>query len=234
MTRYIIIMAAAIGLLTACRSEPETPDAGSKEILQPSTHRRVDNTTAPPVTATVTVPDTPTPEATPTPVAAMQRTSPASSPPKRIVIPDIELDAPVNPMAWQNIQNDDLTVTEWDIPVNAAGYQVGSSLPGQQGNTVLAGHHNIKGRVFENLRHLDPGDSIELYTEGNKYHYAVSDKFLLWELGAPPEQRRQNARWIGPTDDERLTLVTCWPPTGNAYRLIVVAKPANLTALNKQ
>jgi len=39
--------------------------------------------------------------------------------------------------------------------------------------------------------------------------------------------RRQNARWIAPTTDERLTLVTCWPYTGNSHRLIIVAKPAD-------
>jgi len=37
--------------------------------------------------------------------------------------------------------------------------------------------------------------------------------------------RQENARWIAPTDDERLTLVTCWPYTNNTHRVVVVAKP---------
>ncbi len=61
----------------------------------------------------------------------------------------------------------------------------------------------------------------------------VEDRFLLRELGAPLEQRYQNARWIGPTTDERLTLVTCWPPMGNTYRVIVIAKPASLAAVSQ-
>lgn len=161
----------------------------------------------------------------------MRRTSPARLPPQRIVAPDINLDAPVVPMAWENVERDGLGTTEWVVPDGAAGYQIGSAFPGQQGNTVLAGHHNIKGKVFEHLRHLTPGDSIYLYTAEQEFHYVVTDSFLLPELGVPLEQRYQNAQWIGPTADERLTLVTCWPPTGNAYRLIVIAKPAQLAEI---
>ena len=39
------------------------------------------------------------------------------------------------------------------------------------------------------------------------------------------EVRRENARWIGPSHDERLTLVTCWPRNDNTHRLILVALP---------
>lgn len=163
----------------------------------------------------------------------MRRTSPAKLPPLRITAPSIELDAPVRPMAWRNVQRGGVLITEWSIPADAAGYQVGSAFPGQPGNTVLSGHNNIEGRVFENLWRLAPGDWIYLYTAEDEFQYIVEDSFLLRELGASLEQRYQNARWIGPTDDERLTLVTCWPPTGNAYRLIVVAKPVSqATAAN--
>lgn len=194
--------------------------------------------------ATPTVPATPPgrdavgapaemPEVTPTPVEAMKRTSPVRLPPQRIVVPSIELDAPVRPMPWRNVQKNGLSVTEWQIPADAAGYQEGSAFPGQQGNTVLAGHHNIEGRVFENLWSLAPGDEVYLYTEENMFSYVVEDNFLVRELGASLEQRYQNARWVNPTTDERLTLVTCWPPTGNAYRRIIVAKPVSLTALSR-
>ena len=32
---------------------------------------------------------------------------------------------------------------------------------------------------------------------------------------------------LAPTDDVRVTLVTCWPYTNNTHRVIVVAKPAS-------
>jgi sortase A len=155
----------------------------------------------------------------------MKRISPAQLPPERILVPEIGLDAPVVPMTWQNVVQDGMLRTEWIVPAEAAGYQVGSAFPGQVGNTVISGHHNIEGKVFENLRHLVPGDSIYVHTAEDVFHYVVEDSFLLHELNASLEQKYENARWIGPTADERLTLVTCWPPTGNAYRLIIVAKP---------
>ncbi len=45
------------------------------------------------------------------------------------------------------------------------------------------------------------------------------------EANASEAQRNENGRWIGQTTDERLTLVTCWPPTGNSHRVVVVAIP---------
>ncbi len=48
---------------------------------------------------------------------------------------------------------------------------------------------------------------------------------ILPDRGQPDEVRRENARWIQPTEDERITLTTCWPYTSNTHRLIIVAKP---------
>ena len=45
------------------------------------------------------------------------------------------------------------------------------------------------------------------------------------ERFAKPEQRVENAGWVLPTDDERLTLITCWPYESNTHRLVLVAKP---------
>ena len=37
--------------------------------------------------------------------------------------------------------------------------------------------------------------------------------------------RMNNAQWILPSVDERLTLITCWPYETNTHRLIIVARP---------
>ncbi|MBS1254119.1 MAG: hypothetical protein MAG451_03175 [Anaerolineales bacterium] len=225
MTRTIIMLLVCALVLpaVACQSQPETPQfTVPEEVIRPYP-------VVPSATATLVEPGV-----TATPVKAMKRTSPARFPPERVVAPSIDLDAPVRPMQWRNTQQDGVEVTEWSVPADAAGYQVGSSFPGQRGNVVLSGHHNIQGRVFEDLWRLLPGDSVSLYAAEEEFRYAVEDTFLLRELGAPPEQRYQNAQWVGPTVDERLTLVTCWPPTGNAYRLIVVAKPVSQAAARTQ
>jgi sortase A len=39
----------------------------------------------------------------------------------------------------------------------------------------------------------------------------------------------ENAAWAGRTVDERVTLITCWPPVGNSHRLILVAFPFEST-----
>jgi LPXTG-site transpeptidase (sortase) family protein len=169
-------------------------------------------------TLTSTPTATPSPTSTPTPPGP----PPASAPPDRIVIPAIGLDAPVVPVGW--------TVTDegavWDAADYAAGWHQGSAYPGHVGNTVLSGHHNIKGKVFRYLIDLEPDDEVFLYVGDTAYHYVVTEKHLFEEKGKPEAVRRANAQWIAPTDDERLTLVTCWPYTSNTHRLIVVAKPS--------
>jgi len=161
----------------------------------------------------------------PTATSTREPRIPAQSPPDRIVIPSINLDAPVVPVGWSTRERDGRWFSEWQTASYAAGFHKGSALPGHVGNTVISGHHNIKGKVFEHLVELKPGDLVILYADGRPYRYRVQDKFIVREVGVSLAQRRQNAQWIAPTRDERLTLVTCWPPDGNTYRVIVVAKP---------
>jgi LPXTG-site transpeptidase (sortase) family protein len=163
----------------------------------------------------------PTPQiaqASPTPACV----SPAKTLPTRIVAPAIGLDAPVVEIGW--ITNPEKQMTEWQTADDAVGFHRGSALPGWRGNTVLSGHHNIKGKVFQNLWKLKAGDVVEVYTSDAVYHYLVEDAFIIPERDVADEQRQQNARWIAPTSDERLTLITCWPANDNTHRVIVIAR----------
>ena len=153
--------------------------------------------------------------ALPTPVAA-------GDPPDWLVIPSIQLDAPVEMVGWHLEQG----MSVWDVPARrAAGWLKTSAPAGQKGNTVLDGHHNIQGEVFRRLVDLKPGDVVELFARDNVYRYGVTEKHILPDRDEPIEIRIANARWIQPTNDERLTLVTCWPYTNNTHRLIIVARP---------
>ena len=176
-------------------------------------------TTTPTPSATPTFTSTPVP--TPTPGEVI----PAAGPPNRIVIPSINLDAPVVQIGWHIEEQGGLIVSVWDVPDNAAGWHETSAYPGQTGNVVLNGHHNIRGEVFRYLIDLEPGARIQLHADGKVYYYNVAEKQILKEKGQPAEVRYQNAQWIAPTQDERLTLVTCWPYTSNSHRLIIVASP---------
>jgi sortase A len=162
----------------------------------------------------------------PTSPAPFTRPAPATAPPDRIVASTIGLDAPVVPIGWKTVEENGQTVTEWEVADHAGGWHKTSAYPGNVGNTVISGHHNIRGEVFRYVVNLEPGDIIDLYVGQTVYRYMVTEKYILREKGMPPEVRQENARWIASTDDERLTLVTCWPYTNNTHRVVVVAKPS--------
>ncbi len=156
--------------------------------------------------------------------------SATTRPPDRIVATSIGLDAPVVPVRSRLVEENGEVTEVWEVADYAAGWHEGSALPGQLGNIVLSGHHNIKGQVFRQVERLKPGDLVVLYADGRAFHYVVQLKMIVKEKGEPPEVRRENARWIGPFPDERLTLVTCWPYASNTHRVIVVARPASASA----
>ncbi len=148
--------------------------------------------------------------------------------PTRIVIPAIELDAPIEPIGLQVETEYGQSVYVWDAPnYFAAGWLNTSAPAGVPGNTVLDGHHNIYGEVFKDLINLQVGDLITLYAAGKKHPYRVDQKLILAETGQPLKVRLANAQYIAPSIDERLTLVTCWPPNNNSHRLIIVALPVS-------
>jgi len=167
-------------------------------------------------------------------VETSAKQTPAAAPPAdpqtinmtRIMADSINLDSPVVDVGWEKASQNGQTVNVWTVAEYAAGWHKNSMLPGQGGNIVLSGHHNIKGEVFRYLVDLEPGAVISVYDQNDQqYDYAVFDKFILKDKDQPEEVRLANARWIGPFNEERLTLVTCWPYNSNSHRVIVIAKP---------
>ena len=148
--------------------------------------------------------------------------------PVRILISTIGLDAPVIKAASGKVQLQGKWFEQWIPPKKfAAGWITTSALLGKPGNTVLSGHHNEYGEVFGRLIDVNVGDTILLFSDSRVYSYKITNKLILKELGVPVSQRIQNASWIDRSDDERLTLVTCWPKNSNTHRLIIVASPIN-------
>jgi sortase A len=146
--------------------------------------------------------------------------------PDRIVIPAIQLDAPAVPATLRTIAYLGKNYPQWKVPnFFAAGWAPTSASLGVIGNTVLFGHHNADGEVFAHLVDLQVGDLIVVYSGERKFTYAVALKMILPERNEPVDIRLQNARWILPSADERLTLLTCWPYASNTHRLIIVAIP---------
>ncbi len=154
--------------------------------------------------------------------------------PDRIVIPAIQLDAPIVSADYNFTQIEGETFGQWTAPsMFAAGWHPNSALLGKAGNTVINGHHNEYGEVFGKLVDLKVGDIIYVYSRGVRYAFTIANRMILPERFMDAKTRLENARWINATDDVRLTLVTCWPKESNTHRLILVARPIGVNQSSK-
>jgi sortase A len=154
--------------------------------------------------------------------------------PLRLVIPAIGLNAPVVPAESSFVTVMGKKFQQWAAPDKyAAGWHLDSAMLGEPGNTVLNGHNNIYGEVFAHLEDLKPGDIIQVYGEDHVFSYQIANVMILPEKYENLDVRSQNAQWIMPSKDERLTLVSCWPYNNNTHRLIVVASPTSREEITK-
>jgi hypothetical protein len=177
---------------------------------------------------------------TPTPTPVAEPTLPAYSPVIRIVIPALEIDRAVTPVGLKPGPSGGL---EWDTdPLFATrnrpdlvGQLVGSYSPGQGGNILLIGHNYNQvdygwTGVFVNIKNLKAGDLIGVFTEdGRQVNYQVQlIKQVPWRSQSA-EELEKHLKFMGPSESELLTLVTCgganiWPFPARVY---VVAAPAS-------
>jgi len=149
------------------------------------------------------------------------------SPPTHLSIPSVGIDQPIVEVPAQVETVSGQQVLVWSVADYAVGHNNTSADPGQPGNIVLAGHDDWHGEVFRNLHSVQQGAEITLTTaDDQSHHYIVTDILYRREVGVPLSERLITGELIGPTTDERLTLVTCWPYGVDDHRLIVIAKPA--------
>lgn len=221
--------------LAGCRSEQPataTPTQRLTRALTPAP------TVTPSATAVSASPATPTsaPTAasaapvTATLVGAISPSADPGSPPVRLVIPALGIDTPVIEVAWGVTGEGDNRRSVWQTADYAAGHHINSANLGQVGNVVISGHHNTKGKVFEQISRdvdrreprLKVGTPIEVYAaDGRAFTYAVEEVVVLDDASATPEERAEHARWMAPTAEPVLTLITCWPLWTNTHRVIV-------------
>jgi sortase A len=115
---------------------------------------------------------------------------------------------------------------QWVVPDEfAAGWHTTSALLGEPGNTVLNGHNNTNGEVFKSLDQVEAGDIIIIESAESRFRYQITNKMILPEKYEEMDIRMNNAQWILPSVDERLTLISCWPFESNTHRVIIVARP---------
>jgi len=97
------------------------------------------------------------------------------------------------------------------------GHYPGTPLPGEAGNSAIAGHRTTYGAPFNRLDELKQGDPITVRTRAGTFRYEVSTSTVV----SPDE-----VSVLDPTPDNRLTLTTCNPKYSAAERLIIVASLA--------
>ncbi|MGH8285004.1 MAG: class GN sortase [Steroidobacteraceae bacterium] len=98
-----------------------------------------------------------------------------------------------------------------------------SVLPGDIGNSVIAGHRDTHFRV---LRDVNPGERVRVErADGNAMEFVVVDRRIV---------DSRVTRIALDADAPRLTLVTCYPfeavDPGGPLRLVITAEPAGETA----
>lgn len=152
------------------------------------------------------------------------------SPPVRIAIPSIGIDAPVNTMGLDSQSYPEVPDTGNDV----AWYDF-SNPPGAGGNAVFSGHVDwfYWGQpgegVFYHLRELKVGDDIWVALEdGTELHYTVTGNVAV------QYEDPNVVKVMDPTAKEVITLITCggtWlrdfsnPNGGNySHRVVVRAE----------
>ena len=213
---------ASISPTAILTTEPTSRTTPTSSLIPPSPPPLPSST---PVSQPTSKPSPPLPLPTSTP-------TPAPALPVRLVIPLLGIDTPVVPVNIRLVDGEGGLVATWETADYAAGYHVGSALPGQPGNVVISGHNNIKGRVFRPISALgEPDVSFPkgalayLYdAEGRVFAYAFETMYKFKEVGVPLEERIKNAQLMAPTSEPVLTLITCWPLNNNTHRIVVRAR----------
>jgi LPXTG-site transpeptidase (sortase) family protein len=139
-------------------------------------------------------------------------------------IPAIDVLAPVVAVGWSSEQGDPANLV-WDSPEASVGWAMSSALPDDAGgNIILYGHNNIHASVFRNLWKLQPGDVVRLASARAEYVYTI-DRVEILPVLEEEDDLAAYAEYLKPSRVPRMTLISCWPPTGNSHRVIVVAYP---------
>jgi len=121
----------------------------------------------------------------------------------RLQIPKINLDAVI----VEGTRHRQLAV--------APGHMTDTPAPGEAGNAVITGHRDT---FFRHIYELQKGDSIIVQRDGKTFNFEVTGKQVV---------EPDDLSVIRPSEDSRLTLVTCYPTyyIGPApERLVVFSK----------
>lgn len=144
-----------------------------------------------------------------------------SGSPQRVIIPDIQVDAPVVEVSTTVDWRGELV---WEVAAHAAGHHQGTAYPSAQGNVVISGHISSpirqEGNVFSRLPELDAGDQVMVQTDKGTFTYEVFSKQVV----EPTYTSVMN-----PTKIPIVTLITCYPDLIYSHRMVITARLVSAT-----
>jgi len=94
------------------------------------------------------------------------------------------------------------------------GHYPGTPLPGQAGNSAIAGHRTTYGAPFYRIDELAPGDEILVTTRQGSFRYEV----IGTQIVLPSD-----VEVVEDQGDDRLTLTSCHPKYSARQRIVVSA-----------
>jgi sortase A len=209
--RRLISGASAVALVVAlasCESTGELPDDPVLGVAATS----LAPTTLAPTTRAPTTPATTAPAST-----APSSTTSTVVLPRPLAPPEPGVDEPLVEIGRIEIARIDLDMPLYEgITLGTLdagpGHWPGSAMPGQVGNTVVAGHRVSHSRPFRDIDQLQAGDEVVLTTADGRFVYQVDSTEVV-----EPEA----IHIVEQTPARTATLFACHPPGSTRYRYVV-------------
>ncbi len=135
-----------------------------------------------------------------------------------LIIPKLKLEAPIIADVDGTNKN-----TYFKALENGVAQMKGTAKPGEESNTLIFGHSsyytNSPGNfkeIFKNLDQIKIGDEINIYYDKKDFTYIVTETKIV---------ENNDISIASISGQERITLMTCWPPGTTEKRYVVIAEP---------
>ena len=135
-----------------------------------------------------------------------------------LIIPKLNLQAPI--IADVDGQNKKIYFKALE---NGVAHFKGTAKPGEGSNIFIFGHSSFYPwspgdykEIFRSLENLQENDEIIIWHQKKEYKYYVFETKVV-----DPDE----VKFLKPTTQEQVTLMTCVPPGTTLKRLIIIGKP---------
>ncbi|HMT01137.1 MAG TPA: sortase [Candidatus Absconditabacterales bacterium] len=144
-------------------------------------------------------------------------------PENRIIIPSIDIDAPVVDLQYAAMENFEAGNYDTELYSGTVKYPTTPD-PGSSGNSLIFGHtsfywrkHNPYGTIFARLPKLKKSDQIQVIWNGKLHTYRVKEKIIV-----SPDKVKQT--YLSYKNGNFLTLMGCYPVGSDKDRILIIAE----------